>query len=316
LIKLFISIFVLLVSVSNAETSMFGAGDLDSSTPYGLTKTEKVIVKNKKIVKKTEESLKRTDTKLKDLSESFDGVTSLIESESLKLNKVFISLNKHIDNFKIFTQTSNVEINKNTEMIINTQQSIDLDMKKLKSKIIQNENNIKKLKNSFDKIVELTNNINNNYVTKKEFDKLISLLDKESTQKVSPDPTKTLEVKSSRELLAEAKELFKIDYFTKAKVIFEGLITAHYRPAESNFYIGEINYYRKNYEDALYFFKRSMTLYDKAEYLPKLLLHSAVSFEELGDIKNANNFYSTIIDIYPESHEAKEASKKINYKDN
>ena len=310
MIKLFIPIFVLLASAANAETSMFGAGNLDSSSPYGLTKTEKFIVKNKKTAKKTEESLKKTNTKLKELSERFDGVNSLIDSESLKLNKVFVSLNKQIDNFKTFTQISSIKINKNTEIISNMKLSIDLDIKKLKSQIITNENNVKILKDSFDKIVVLTNNINKNYVTKKDFDKLVSLLDEKLIQKSSSVQTSTSEVKSSRELLDEAIDLFNIDYFTKAKIILEGLITVHYRPAECNFYIGEINYYRKNYKDALNFYKRSMTLYDQAEYLPKLLLHSAISFEELGDKENANNFYNTIIDIYPESHEAMEASKK------
>ena len=56
-----------------------------------------------------------------------------------------------------------------------------------------------------------------------------------------------------------------------------------------------------------------MTLYDKSSYLPKLLLHSAISFEKLGDDDNAQNFYNTIVDIYPESNEAKKASKKIKY---
>ena len=326
----------MLVLVLNAETSMFGAGNLESSSPYGLTKTEKVIVENKKVVKKNEEILKRTNIELENLSERFDGVNSLIESESLKLNKVFVSLNNQIEDFKLFKQTSNLEINKNTELIANMQVAIDLDIQKIKLKIIQNENNIKNLKDSFDKIVKLANNINSNYVTKKEFDKLLLLLDKKlvnsnyvtkkefdkilllldkkSVKNISSTTEKISNAKSSKELLDEAKHLFKIDYFTKAKIIFEDLIAIEYRPAESNFYIGEINYYRKNYKDALHFYKKSMTLDDKAEYLPRLLLHSAISFEELGDKENANNFYSTLVDIYPVSDEAKEASKKLNYK--
>jgi TolA-binding protein len=54
-----------------------------------------------------------------------------------------------------------------------------------------------------------------------------------------------------------------------------------------------------------------MTLYDKAKYLPKLLLHSAISFDKIGDTQNAQNFYSTLIEIYPNTLEAKQASKKI-----
>lgn len=93
--------------------------------------------------------------------------------------------------------------------------------------------------------------------------------------------------------------------------IFKHLIKEKYRPAESNFFVGEIKFYRRKYKEAISYFKTSMLLYDKSKYLPKLLLHSAISFQKLKDNENARNFYSTLIDIYPESDEAKEASKKI-----
>ena len=295
---------------------MFGAGNLDSSTPYGLTKTEEVIVKNKKIVAKNEKILKKTNTQLQDLNERVDGIESLLEGESLKLNKVFLSLNKHFDEFKLHSQTSTNDINKNSEIIANMQRAIDTDIKNLKSQIETNNKNLKTIQKSFDKIVNLVNDINGKYVTKKEFNKLISLLDNKLTQskvnKSNPQSkSTTVKKKSKKERLAEAKILFKKDYFTKAIIIFEDLISQNYRPAECNFYVGEIKYYRKKYKEALHYFKNSMTLYDKAKYLPKLLLHSAISFDKLGDTENAQNFYNTIVDIYPESNEAKEASKKI-----
>ena len=310
MIRLIVSISFLFVTASFAETSMFGAGDLESSKPYGLSKTEEVIVKNKKIVAKTEKKLKKTDTKLQDLNERVDGIESLLEGESLKLNKVFISLNKHIEEFKLYNQNVTNDINKNSEIIANMQMSIDIDMKELKSQIEQNNKNINTIQKSFDKIVVLVNEINGKYVTKKEFNKLISLLDNKKLAKKT-SKKKSITKKSSKERLAEAKILFKKDNFTKAIIIFEDLISKNYRPAESNFYVGEIKYYRKKYKDALHYFKNSMTLYDKAKYLPKLLLHSAISFDKLGDYDNAQNFYNTIVDIYPESNEAKEASKKI-----
>jgi TolA-binding protein len=111
--------------------------------------------------------------------------------------------------------------------------------------------------------------------------------------------------------MAEVRILFKKDHFTKVLPLLEQLVEKNYRPAECNYYIGEIKYYRKKYEDALYYFKTSMMLYDKAKYLPKLLLHSAISFERIGDMTNADNFYTTLIEVYPDTKEAKEASKKI-----
>jgi len=314
LIRVVLGIYFLVVSAVMAETSMFGAGNLDSSKPYGLTKTEEVIVKNKTIVTKNEKRLKKTTSEIQDLKERVQGMESLLEGESLKLNKVFNSLNKQIDTYKLYVQTTTSDINKNSEVIANMQASIDSDMKTLKSHIEQNDKNIKILNSSFDKIASLANNINANYVTKKEFEKLLSMLDKNLTPtKSAKKSSNTVKVstKSSKERLKDAKAFFKKDYFTNALPIFKDLISKNYRPAECNFYVGEIKYYRKKYEEALQYFKKSMTLYDKADYLPKLLLHSAISFDRLGDSGNAQNFYSTIVDIYPESNEAKEASKKI-----
>jgi TolA-binding protein len=112
-------------------------------------------------------------------------------------------------------------------------------------------------------------------------------------------------------MMSGALRLFKKDYFTKAIPIFEELITLNYKPATSNYYLGEINYYRKKYADAISYFKTSAMLYDKSSYMPKLLLHSAISFEKIKDFSNAANFYSSLIDIYPDSREAKTATKNL-----
>lgn len=54
-----------------------------------------------------------------------------------------------------------------------------------------------------------------------------------------------------------------------------------------------------------------MMLYDEAQYIPKLLLHSAISFEKTKDKDNAINFYGTLVDAYPETEEAKVAQKNL-----
>jgi TolA-binding protein len=109
----------------------------------------------------------------------------------------------------------------------------------------------------------------------------------------------------------EAISLFKKDYFTKAIPMFEELIALNFKPAANNYYLGEIWYYRDKYNDAISHFKTSAMLYDKADYMPKLLLHSAISFEKVKDFANAANFYSSLIDIYPDSKEAKTAVKNL-----
>ena len=290
---------------------MFGAGDLESSTPYGLTNAEKVIVKNKKIVAKNEKKIKKADTLIQDLNERIDGLESLFDGEGSKLNKVSLNLKKQTNEFSTFKENTSLGFNKTADYFkTNDTNLVNLnnELLGLKEQVDKNTQNIQTLKESFDKIVLLVNEINSNYVTKKEFNKLISILDKREAKKTKKVSTKK---KSNKQLMKEVRVLFQKDHFTKAIPILENLIKVKHRPAECNYYLGEINYYRKNYKDALHYFKTSMTLYDKAKYLPKLLLHSAISFDKLGDEENAQNFYNTIVDIYPDSKEAKEASKKI-----
>jgi TolA-binding protein len=309
--KLILLSFLSVAILAAQERSMFGAGDLNSPEPYGLTSAEKVIVKNKKALNANEKRIKKVDSELQSLSERIDGIESIFVGDGQKLNSVHKKFNLHIDDFKN-TKENNLKehtlINQKIKETNDRISEIELNIK-------SNTENIKLLKKSLDKVVRLVNDINGKYVTKKEFNYLLKLLDKK------PVATTTSEKKKSsssdfksmpkKKILSEAKRYFKKDYFTKALPMFEYLVENNYRPAESNFYIGEIKFYRKKYSDALGFFKTSMMLYDKAKYLPKLLLHSAISFEKIGDNDNAQNFYNTLVEVYPKSKEAKEASKKI-----
>jgi TolA-binding protein len=68
--------------------------------------------------------------------------------------------------------------------------------------------------------------------------------------------------------------------------------------------IGEMNYDRKNFAEAIAYFKKSAALYSKAEYMPTLILHTAISMELTGDYKNAKVFYNAVLSKYPDSKEA------------
>ncbi|MEA3553607.1 MAG: hypothetical protein U9R39_04270 [Campylobacterota bacterium] len=310
MIKLFLSIPLLLSVANSAETSMFGAGDLDSPSPYGLTKAEKVIVKTKNSVAKNEKQIKRVDVVIDDISQRIDALESLIEGDSQKLNKVFLNLNKQIKKSENSSRVN--KLSKESYKRDNEQFRNDID--ELKNSVNENIENINRLKLSFDKIVKTVNKVNKNYVTRAEFNKLLKLLDKQPRAVVSQKKSNKNSVdtsKSKKQLMADVRVLFKKDYFTKALPILDYLIQKNYKPAECNYYLGEIHYYRKKYKDALHYFKTSMMLYDKASYLPKLLLHSAISFDKTGDSENAENFYTTLIEIYPDTPEAKTASKKI-----
>lgn len=313
-------LFTLVVSSSLfAESSMFGAGDLESQSPYGLTTAEKVIVKNKKTLKANEKRIKKVDTKLDDLSQSIEALQSIFDGEGSKLNKVeknFIKLNDDLSKYKIKQKESfDLTIRSLNDSVSTNLKTTNARLDNLQFQIDTNKENINLLKKSLDKAVDIVNDINKNYVSrselKKELDTIVNLLDtKQKSTKVVSSKEK-FSSKTKKQLMVEVRALFKKDYFTKALPILDYLIKNRYRPAECNYYKGEIKYYRAKYKDALHYFKTSMVLYDKAKYIPKLLLHSAISFEKIGDTNNAKNFYSTLIDVYPDSKEAKEASKKI-----
>ena len=298
---------------------MFGAGDLDSPNPYGLTKSEKVILKTKNIVAKNKKQIKRVDVIIGDINQRISGLESLVEGDSQKLNKVFLNLNKQIKKSDSLEKINklNQENNKlNQENNKKTFEQLINDAIELKSDVDKNLENIKRLKISFDKIVKTVNKINKEYVSRADFNKLLKLLDqrekKVAVQKKVKNKAKKIDKsKTNKQLIQEVRILFKKDYFTKALPILEYLVEKNYRPAECNYYLGEISYYRKHYKNALHYFKTSMMLFDKAKYLPKLLLHSAISFDKTGDNENAENFYTTLIEIYPDTPEAKQASKKI-----
>ena len=97
----------------------------------------------------------------------------------------------------------------------------------------------------------------------------------------------------------------------KAQKRFEITDAKSYKPAASNYYLGEIAYYTKKYEDAIFYFKKSAGIYDKASYIDTLLLHTAVSLEKNGDKAQAKVFYENIIENYAEKKSAKIAKDRL-----
>ena len=312
--KLITFLILSITTLFAQEVSAFGAGNLSSSAPYGLTSAEQHILKNKNMLDNFDTNVKSVKSSLDMLSERIDGLESIFEGDSRKLHSTTNKLTKFLE-----IQTSNTsQIKTNTTQLDNTKEVIEQIVNEQSQLILNQENfknNIDILKKSIDSLTVLVNKINSVYVsqnelesnmkqfvTQKEFDKLILLLDRKGKALKKSS-------KSDKSLLEEARRLFKKDNFTKAIPIYEELIRKSYRPAESNFTLGEIWYYRKKYKSAIAYFKKSAILYDKAKYMPKLLLHSAISFERIKDLDNAASFYNTLIDMYPNSKEAKSAQK-------
>lgn len=136
--------------------------------------------------------------------------------------------------------------------------------------------------------------------------KIADLSTKQVEKQAKKDDFKS---KKKHDILKEADQLYKSKKYPEAKDRYEFLATNDFKPAYSNYMIGEINYFQKLYANAIKSYQTSLKLHDKADYMPRLLYHSAISFDKLGDIKSANQFYNALMVTYPDSKEAQAVPK-------
>ena len=136
-----------------------------------------------------------------------------------------------------------------------------------------------------------------------------------ATQVSSEKPTSRKPSKDSKRTAAQIYTQAVRDYMKKrydsAIDGFEASLENRYKPAASHFYLGEISYYRKQYDDALFHYKKSAELYDKATYMPVLLLHTGIALQNTGDKRNAKRFLQSVVDEYPDTKAAKIAKQRL-----
>lgn len=284
-----------------AEPSAFGAGDLNSPNPYGLTSTEATILETKKNLNKIVVKSNNQANEFESLRERVDGLQTVIESISASAyenKQKFKSLDDEKARKKEYDNRVAESIQVNSK-----------DIEKLSLQIVE--------------ISKLVDEINGAYVSKKEFNALVAdfnkfkdLIKKDSDVKTKPAAdTKNKDNKSedlpSVDVEKKAKALYDKKAYADSLALYKELADKNYKPALSNYMMGEIEYYRQNHSDAVAYYKKSATLYSKADYMPVLMLHSAISMEKTGDKKNAQMFYDAIISQYPDSEHAKTAKSKL-----
>ncbi len=282
-----------------AEPSAFGAGDLSSPEPYGLTSNEKVILETKDKLKKVAQKSNSQASQLDSLRERIDGLQSIVESISRKTHNNKITLQKLKEEEDAgFAGTNEYQT-------------------RLGESIEKNSQQIEELKRTILELSKLLDEINAHYVTKDEYNTLVKsvndfklLVAKElkSGKKFKANSSTKI---SSAALYNLAKKNYDKKYYTKAIANYEELIKRKYKPAYAHYMIGEMNYKRKNYAKAISYFKKSSQLYAKAKYMPTLMLHTAIAMDRTGDKVHAKSFYKAIIAKYPNSKEAKEAKSRL-----
>lgn len=261
---IFVSMMGLASFLYGYEPSIYGAGDIDSTSPYGLTKTEQAVLENKK-------TLQMLYNKMTEQQRKIDGLTTVIEGQ----NKEILELKEQLEvqTAQISKNNSSAKDNNSTYyMLLELGQTID--------------------------------NINNTYVSRDELKKVLAG-SRPSENLGSPMGS------NSADTYRKGVQLFGTRSYGAAKAHFEQTLAINYKPAASNYYLGEIAYYTHNYEEAISYYKLSASLYDKASYMDILFLHTAISLDNIGEKAQAKSFYQHVIDNYPNKKSASIAKNRI-----
>jgi TolA-binding protein len=282
-----------------AEPSAFGAGNLDSPSPYGLTSSEKTVLKNKQELKKVVVKSNNQANQVESLRERIDGLQSIVESLSRKSQSNKRSLLELQD--------------KSSEEL----KSSDEYEKRLSEIGEKNSQAIEKNRLLIEEMGKLIDTINENYVSKDEFNSLVKSVNEFKDVVAKEFKTKSKSKKSglnsmpNSEVATKAKAFYDKKYYTKGIEYYSHLITKNYKPAYAHYMIGQMKFKRKNYGEAISFYKKSAALYSKASYMPELMLNTAISMDRTKDKKNAKAFYNAVIAKYPNSSQAKSAKKYL-----
>jgi TolA-binding protein len=283
--KLYIIILLLVFCVDTfvfaQEPSAFRAGNIEDRNPYGLSVTEQYILKNKK-------KIQRLNSKIQNLEKKIQTISDLFLDNISKLKQDLKNSNKKIESIKGTIQSN----------ILVIQEELNL-------KINNNKQDTKKLREIFLELTELTKTINTNYISKEVFEKKINSVIKQKAikQKIKNNFAKINNIS----LMKKGKKVFANKKIKQAKDIFKELLKRYYQVSKSNYYLAELNFMEKNYKQSLILYKRSVDLDAKALYMPRLLLHSAISSYKIKNKKDAIEFLKSIIKNYPKAKEVKEA---------
>lgn len=272
-------------ALSYAEVSAFNAGNVVSSSAYGLTQNEKLL---KEKLDTLNGNFLQVNSSLDSTNERVEGLQSTLEG----INSQYSETNTRLNEFEQNLNTLNEEF------------------KKISAQLRATRNENKQIKQALSELTQLISaSIGKDIM---EQNATAPSFKDSNTTAVAKKDEPAWKRKESIEILNTAlKEFEKKESLDSAKEKFEFLITRRYKPARANFYLGEIEYKQQNYSGAIVLYQKSVALYSKdTDYMAKLLYHTAISFDKVGDTARANGFYQALKAQYPQSAEAKAAPNR------
>jgi len=249
------------------EPSVYGAGDIDSATPYGLTQTEEAVLENKK-------TIQMLYNKMNEQQRKIDGLTTILEGQ----NKEIVSLKEELE----------AVANKPAPVVKDNNQTYTLLLE----------------------LGQMVDSINNNYVSRDELKKVLAGSRPQAESGSSLDTPRSTR-SNSADIYRQGVQLFSQGSYHAAKEHFLEALAGNYKPAATNYYLGEASYYTHSYTDAISYYKQSASLNDQASYMAVLYLHTAISLDKGGERAQARAFYQHVIDNYPNTKAAAISRKRV-----
>ena len=142
-------------------------------------------------------------------------------------------------------------------------------------------------------LAAMIDEIDKNYVKKDEFHKALKSSEKNSKSVMN------LNSFNEKESFERAVSLYRDMHYKDSKALFEKVDKKGYKSAESNYYLGEIAYYTKEYKDAIFYYKKSVGIDDDTSYMDTLLLHTGISLENTDDKSQAKLFMRRLLPNIP-----------------
>ncbi|MBZ7992941.1 hypothetical protein AVBRAN9333_04435 [Campylobacter sp. RM9333] len=267
-----------LAPIIYAETSAFNAGNINIKEPYGLTENEKVLLENKKKVETLSKDYTGVDFKTNKALERIEGIQSVVDD-----------LNNKTYNF----EGKLLEVEKFSKEKLDI---YDKDISEIKQELKNQKNSINQLKKALSELTNLVSSLGENKAVKS------------TTQQVVANEV-AAKNETPAQKMANAISLYNSKDYENSAKIFEELVNAKHKPAQCNFYLGQIAYAQKDYKNAIYYYKTSSDLYNnqgvKAPNMPLILLNTANSLKAINETEKANNFYAALKKQFPDSSEAK-----------
>ncbi|MGX3012174.1 tetratricopeptide repeat protein [Helicobacter sp. 23-1044] len=250
----------------------------------GSTKQEMQNLKGKTELQS--DKIFEIESKIKALEISTDGIKSIYEGQAKNLNDLNNKINA-LDSANL------------------TKESFSA----LKEQVDSNSKNIQTLTDSLNALSESITQIKTLLGEIKQVE-----LDKQAEQREQREISSIAFSKDKAkkdEIFKEARRLTYSKKFNEAIARYNWLIEINHKKAESHYMLGNIAYEKNKYDDAIYHYKESATLDERAKYMPRLLLNCANSLRVLGRNDDAKNFYNSLIARFANSTEAKDAKTQL-----